>query len=548
MAAHYLNKINRAWHFVFYFSNLNILLFLALATFFYAGMLWFASDLLNIDTLCRTCIPAGDGLHCTFSKTCNEVAAYENAQFKKVGYIESVNKFFNYLIPLPFGMLLLVFCLRAMRRSLKKAIRDKMIVMENGDCLTYTTFVQHWARHPRVKNIHISATCFLAGMMIYLVYRFYLTAWGPLMGLVAPTDIAPTDFDWTNFAVYPNDIISKANSLGFAFATMPTEIIMYVMVVLQLIIVFHFCVLFRRLHYGIPTPNGTIALKKFTKGNYKDICLFAPLTRRFTYLAVNVLMGAFIAKSHYQYMQSEYATYREFLGKYILFAEGIGKYDVHSMDTPELFISFFISVVFIACFLAPACLIVSIVGKGFHAPLKKKIYQMTTSFQLHLLLLLSILAVLPLYFPHLFIFSVLGILVCLVYPKVFGKKQKEDKNAHPANEQAVFLPQARNFVLKNLKDVNVDLLAREMGTNARTLTNWFAATDFTPHEFITHVRLAYAKEALEKEENGKLKKVQEIAEEVGYDVSTFSKKFKAVFGTTPKQYQKTVLAKTMKNA
>ncbi len=547
MATYILKKINQAWNYFIYYSKLNILNYLALGIFFYAGMLWFTSDLLNIDTLCRTCIEEGHAIHCTFSKTCDGVDEIDKAQFKEVGYTETFNKFYNYLIALPFGVLLLAFGLKAFRRTLKKAIKEKVIVCQNGEALTFQTFVQQWSQHEKPKKLHFCGYIFLLGLVFYFIYRFYLTVWGPLLGGVPPTAIAPTDFDWINFAVYPNAIISKEKNLWFAIATQLPEIIEYMMVVAQLITVLHFCCLIYQLNVGIKTKERTIRLKKFTKSNFNEIRLFAPPIKYFVCLAINVLVGALVAKLHYQYMQSKHITFWEFFGKYIFYMEGIPKDQWHTMDTPELFISFFVSLVFITCFLLPVYLIVTAVGKGFHVPLKKDIYQMIASFQLRVLLLIAFFAVLPLYFPQFFIFSVLGVGVCLAFPRVTKKENNENKTVYHSSDQMIFLEAAREIILKNIKTINVDSLAQGMHTNARTLTNWFAATDFTPNHFITHVRLACAKEALEKEENGRKKKIQEIAKAIGYDSSTFVKKFKEAYHITPLQYKREFVPEVKEN-
>jgi len=116
--------------------------------------------------------------------------------------------------------------------------------------------------------------------------------------------------------------------------------------------------------------------------------------------------------------------------------------------------------------------------------------------------------------------------------------QKENTN-HP--DEVVL--QAQLWMQNHLNNaaITIQQLAELFGMSQRNFTRRFRkATNTTPLKYLQNQRLLEAKELLQ---NSNLS-ISEIAYRVGYiDVSYFTKLFKELFSTTPKQYRTQVRAK-----
>jgi AraC-like DNA-binding protein len=88
-------------------------------------------------------------------------------------------------------------------------------------------------------------------------------------------------------------------------------------------------------------------------------------------------------------------------------------------------------------------------------------------------------------------------------------------------------------------------LAAAVNLSSGRLAHLFKSeVGISPQRYLNNIRLEKAKECLE---NGVLS-VKEIAAEVGIpNVSRFCRSFKAIYGTTPKEYRKTHLRLDLKS-
>lgn len=100
---------------------------------------------------------------------------------------------------------------------------------------------------------------------------------------------------------------------------------------------------------------------------------------------------------------------------------------------------------------------------------------------------------------------------------------------------------ALEIVQKNISNENFDIpyFCEELGVSKSVLfTKVKAWTDFTPKQFIQHIRLARAAQYLEQ---GKIT-IGQICNKVGFkDQKYFSRSFKAKFGKTPRAYSQSFL-------
>lgn len=100
---------------------------------------------------------------------------------------------------------------------------------------------------------------------------------------------------------------------------------------------------------------------------------------------------------------------------------------------------------------------------------------------------------------------------------------------------------ALDIIEENISDYNFDIpfFCEALGVSKSVLFTKFKAwTDFTPKQFIQHIRLIRAAQLLEK---GKAN-INQVCAKVGFkDQKYFSKSFKAKFGKTPSEYAQSFL-------
>ncbi|WP_434362778.1 AraC family transcriptional regulator [Parasalinivibrio latis] len=101
------------------------------------------------------------------------------------------------------------------------------------------------------------------------------------------------------------------------------------------------------------------------------------------------------------------------------------------------------------------------------------------------------------------------------------------------------LRQSREFIHASLtKNLSLDDLSREAGISKYHYLRLFRQQfGITPHQYILNCRINRAKEALE---NGA--DIDDVAFDYGFsDLSHFNRRFKPIYGMTPKQYQQLFL-------
>ncbi|MGN0994679.1 MAG: helix-turn-helix domain-containing protein, partial [Butyricicoccus sp.] len=120
-------------------------------------------------------------------------------------------------------------------------------------------------------------------------------------------------------------------------------------------------------------------------------------------------------------------------------------------------------------------------------------------------------------------------LIYAVCSTAYSRKQQET---------AALLQEIVAFVNKNFmwEQMSLELLSRQFNVSIHFISMSFqtvAGANFS--QYLTGLRMNYAKELLRTTE----KTLREITADIGYvDESSFSRKFKAMFGVTPGQYRK----------
>lgn len=110
------------------------------------------------------------------------------------------------------------------------------------------------------------------------------------------------------------------------------------------------------------------------------------------------------------------------------------------------------------------------------------------------------------------------------------------------NRQEKYLQTVLHFIRLNYQqEISITQMAAIVGLDRTYLTSLFSRKlHTTPKRILTEMRIAKAKELLKE---GKMDGIAEVATAVGYlDYPTFEKRFKAVTGSTPSEFQKRINA------